>query len=134
MKITLEQTGAIYTLHSYRDGKIAVRPPHVASSDDEALLYLGNSCLLSGETLNRTWAPQTLSELSAAHLQPIADLNPEVLLIGTGPKLLQPTTEQRILLIRLGIGHEIMDTAAACRTYNVLATEGRRVAAALFSR
>ena len=134
MKITLEQTGAIYTLHSYRDGLIMVRPPKAAPNDEEALLRLDHSCLVSGRVLDDKWEPQTLSELSEPHLQPVAELQPEVVLIGTGARLVQPSSEQRIALIKLGIGHEVMDTAAACRTYNVLVAEGRKVVAALFAR
>ncbi|MDH5786415.1 MAG: MTH938/NDUFAF3 family protein [Chromatiales bacterium] len=132
MKITLEQSGALYTLHSYREGVIRVRPPNGISNDDEALIIVNSSCLISGGTLSREWAPQSLAELSEAHLAPIVALQPEVILIGTGPQLLQPTAEQRVALIKLGRGYEVMDTAAACRTYNVLIAEGRRVVAALF--
>ena len=133
MKITLERPDAGYTLHSYRDGTIHIRPPNAPLQDDDALLQIKGSCLLSAGQLFEEWAPQQLVELTAAHLQPIAQLQPEVLLIGTGPTMQMPTTEQRIALVRLGIGHEVMDTAAACRTYNVLVAEGRRVVAALFA-
>ena len=133
MKITLEQTGAIYTLHSYREGQIVIRPPKAALEDDEALLRLNGSCLLSGRQLVDDWAPQRLADLRAEHLQGIEALKPEVVLIGSGSVMRQPTTEQRAALVRMGIGYEVMDTAAACRTYNVLISEGRNVLAALFA-
>ena len=133
MKITLEPSGGNYTLHSYSNGQIVVRPPNAAPNDDEALLRLDRSCLLSGVVLQREWTPQNLAELTAEQMQPIVELQPEVVLIGTGDTLQQPSSEQRIALIKLGIGHEVMDTAAACRTYNVLVAEGRKVVAALFT-
>ncbi len=133
MKISLEQSGGIYTLHSYRDETIIIRPPNAAPNDDEKLIRLKGSCLLSPGQLNDEWPPQQLTELCAEHLQDIKELEPEVLLIGSGKNMRFPSTEQLAALARLGIGHEVMDTAAACRTYNVLVGEGRKVVAALFA-
>jgi uncharacterized protein len=77
------------------------------------------------------WDVHDSANLSAEQITGLATLDVEVLLIGTGahlrfpsPKLLQP-------LAKAGIGVEIMDTPAACRTYNILMGEGRKVAAAL---
>ncbi len=82
-----------------------------------------------GEVLE--WDAALPSQLTAAHFERIAALRPEVVVFGSGgritfvaPALLRP-------LIDLRIGVETMDTAAACRTYNVLASERRRVLAAL---
>jgi uncharacterized protein len=77
------------------------------------------------------WPAGTLDELTAQHFVDIAGLKPEVVIFGSGkqlrfvpPALLRSLFEQRI-------GVETMDTAAACRTYNVLVAEGREVVAAL---
>jgi uncharacterized protein len=134
MKITLEQSGAIYTLHSYRDGIIAVRPPNVVADDEERLLRLKGSCLLSARQLVTEWPPQQLAELAAEHLQAIHALGPELLLLGSGDKLRFPAPAQQAALVGQGIGYEVMNTAAACRTYNLLVAEGRKVVAALFTR
>lgn len=134
MKISLEQTGGIYTLHSYRDETITIRPPNAAPDDDEKLIQLKGSCLLSATTLIDNWPPQQMAQLTAEHLQAIHELKPEVLLLGSGSKMSFPKTEQLAALVKLGIGYEVMDTAAACRTFNVLVGEGRKVVAALFSR
>jgi uncharacterized protein len=134
MKITLEQSGGIYTLHSYRDATIVVRPPNAAPDDEDKLLRLKESCLLSARQLITDWPPQQLSELTAEHLQAIRELNPELLLLGSGAKMQFPAATQLAALVSLGIGYEVMDTAAACRTYNVLVAEGRKVVAALFAR
>lgn len=56
---------------------------------------------------------------------------PEIVLLGSGPRLRFPAPGLYAGLVRAGVGVEVMDTAAACRTYNILAAEGRRVAAAL---
>lgn len=77
------------------------------------------------------WPVGRAEALAAAHLEPIARLMPELVILGTGtrqrflrPEVLRP-------LIEAGIGFEMMDTAAACRTYNILVSEGRSVVAAL---
>ena len=65
-------------------------------------------------------------------MDPFLEIMPEVLLIGTGQKLVFPDQKILLPLYHAGIGHEIMDTGAACRSYNFLVGEGRHVAAALF--
>ncbi len=132
MKISLEQSGGIYTAHSYRDNTISIRPPNVASGDDEQLIKLQGSCLLSAQRLIDDWPPQQLDELGDEHMGAIKELLPELLLIGSGEKIRFPSAQQLAALVKLGIGYEVMDTAAACRTYNVLVGEGRKVVAALF--
>lgn len=90
-----------------------------------------HSLLLMPERCDETWGPESFSALAHAHLEPLAGLVCDVLLLGTGthqhfpaPALLRP-------LIEAGRPVEIMDTPAACRTYNILIAEGRAVAAAL---
>ena len=75
--------------------------------------------------------PQQHNELTAAHFETIAGLGPELVILGTGRRLHFPRAELTISLMRVSIGLEVMDTSAACRTYNILMGEGRRVAAAL---
>ncbi len=79
----------------------------------------------------RRWAPSAIERLQPADLQAAVASRPQILLIGTGT--IQRFPSQRLLtgILREGIGVEVMDTAAACRTYNVLACEGRSVCAAL---
>ena len=61
----------------------------------------------------------------------ILALDPELVLLGTGPRQYFPTASFRAQFLSAGIGLEVMDTAAACRTFNVLVAEQRRVAALL---
>ena len=79
----------------------------------------------------RTWAPATFSELNAAYLQELADEGAELVILGTGRQLRFPPPDWLAPFARRRIGLESMDTAAACRTYNILAGEGRKVLAAL---
>ena len=72
-----------------------------------------------------------LQALSDDHLAAVHELEPEVVLLGTGARQTFPDRELMLGLLQAGIGLEIMDTASACRTYNVLMSEGRRVVAAL---
>ncbi len=93
-----------------------------------------HSLVLSTTTLFDHWAPQNISQLRQEDFIAIAQEAPEVVLLGTGEKQQFPPTTVMLQLITHHIGYEIMDTAAACRTYNILVAEGRRVIAALLIR
>jgi uncharacterized protein len=82
-----------------------------------------------GEVL--AWAPESFDELQAAHFERIVRLQPEVVIFGIGPRIRFAAPALMRALIERRIGVETMDTAAACRTYNVLVSEGRSVVAAL---
>lgn len=93
--------------------------------------YQGSILLLPDRT--ESWAVQTMAGLTITSLQPLMDVAPalELLIIGCGARLaLAPVTLRDVFRAK-GIGVETMDTGAACRTYNVLAGEERRVGAAL---
>ena len=78
-----------------------------------------------------SWPPTSMESLTEAHFEVIFSHKPELILLGTGATLRFPAREVRQALAHLPIGVEVMDTFAACRTYNILAGEGRRVAVAL---
>jgi uncharacterized protein len=73
----------------------------------------------------------SFAALAEADFERIAALGPEVVLLGTGARLRFPHPRLSAPLARAGIGLEVMDLQAACRTYNILAAEERIVAAAL---
>ena len=77
------------------------------------------------------WDCANFSELSPAHFARLADLSVELVIFGSGSQLrfIQPARASP--LMQRGVGMETMDTFAACRTFNILAGEGRKVAAAL---
>jgi uncharacterized protein len=77
------------------------------------------------------WNVDAFEALSSDHFARIAALGPELVLFGSGPRLRFPAPALLRPLIDARIGVETMDTAAACRTYNVLLAEGRSVVAAL---
>jgi uncharacterized protein len=90
------------------------------------------SLVLTPDAMHTDWSPSSLAELSQQDIQFIADLQPQIVLLGTGNTLQFPEPGLMTPLMDRNIGMEVMDTAAACRTYNLLVTEGRRVAVALF--
>lgn len=77
------------------------------------------------------WNPQDMTQLTVADLEAIIALEPEVVLLGTGARQQFLEARDMYRFYEHGIGIEVMDTEAACRTFNVLVTEGRNVAAAL---
>jgi uncharacterized protein len=77
------------------------------------------------------WNCVDFSELSSEHFVKLADLAVELVIFGSGSQLRFIQPEWQSALMQRGIGMETMDTFAACRTFNILAGEGRKVAAAL---
>ncbi|WP_019571241.1 Mth938-like domain-containing protein [Thioalkalivibrio sp. ALMg3] len=89
------------------------------------------SLIVRPHELRTDWPVDSVEQLGVDHLQAILDAPPEVLLIGTGTVQQFPDRAVWRHLRSQGLGVEIMDTAAACRTYNLIMAEGRDVAAAL---
>ena len=87
--------------------------------------------ILSGEKIITEWGVTSIDDINESSLQVIFALQPELILIGTGKtqRFLPPATQAHF--IRRNFGFEVMTTDAACRTFNVLASEGRHVVAAL---
>ena len=77
------------------------------------------------------WQAPTFESLTVEHFARVASLAPELVVFGSGARLRFPSPALLRPLIDAAIGIETMDTAAACRTYNVLLSEGRNVVAAL---
>ena len=104
---------------------------HDASSIWVGQASFDHSLLVPWQGEVQRWAPCRIDQLQAEHFEQALALQPELVIFGSGtlhrfvsPALLRCLIERRI-------GVETMDTAAACRTYNVLASEGRTVLAAL---
>jgi len=89
------------------------------------------SLILSASGVIDDWRPQHAHELQQDDFEPVLKLGPEILLLGTGSTLAFPSPAITGQLLQSGIGVEVMDTAAACRTYNILLSEQRHVVAAL---
>lgn len=120
MKLDLDKTGS-NLIRSFAGGRI-----HVGSDAFSAPV------IITAERIIADWHPPAPERLSLQDLQPVLDLQPEVILLGTGSRQCFPPMTLTTAILHLGVGLEVMTTAAACRTYNVLAAEFRRVAAALF--
>ncbi len=89
------------------------------------------SIIVTPDRLVREWPPRSLSDLDAAAMVVLDSLEPEIVLLGTGARHRFPDPAVVGPLQAGGIGVEVMSTNAACRTYNILVGEGRKVAAAL---
>jgi uncharacterized protein len=87
--------------------------------------------VVTPEQIVTGWAPGGFGALGAQDFDGLATLAPEVVLLGTGTAIRFPHPRLTRALTDAGIGVEVMDTPAACRTFNILAAEGRRVAAAI---
>ena len=118
--LDLDSNSATYQIRAFQPGAIQVNDK-----------ILNKSILITPHTLDENWPPQSIDELTAQALSLVIPLKPNVLLIGTGSELIFLDISLYGELINHGIGVEIMDTRAACRTFNALAAEDRHVVAAL---
>ncbi|GAB2494579.1 Mth938-like domain-containing protein [Arenimonas alkanexedens] len=91
---------------------------------------LSASFVLTPNQLLSTWRPASVDELQPQDMNAVLALEPALVLLGTGPRQRFPSPAVMAALLTRGIGIEVMDSAAAARTFNVLATEGRKVVAA----
>ncbi|MEA9556476.1 Mth938-like domain-containing protein [Xanthomonas nasturtii] len=92
---------------------------------------LQQSFILMPDELVERWPVQDLEHLQASHMDAVLALTPAVILLGTGERQRFPNAQVLAACLTRGIGLEAMTNAAAARTYNVLASEGRRVALAM---
>jgi uncharacterized protein len=120
MKMHLETGDGRNVIRQYGSGQVTVNRD-----------VYRTSIVVLPESLITDWPPAGFDALLPEHFERLAALRPEVLLLGTGARLRFPRPETTRAVLEAGIGFEVMDTAAACRTYNILMSEGRRVAAAL---
>lgn len=90
---------------------------------------LTSSFILSPDRLIDAWSVTDPRALAAADLEPLLALDPEVLLLGTGATQVFPAAAVMAACLSRGVGLEVMNNAAAARTFNVLASEGRKVVA-----
>jgi uncharacterized protein len=90
-----------------------------------------SSVILSSRGERIAWPAATFADLDASHFATLAEVDAEVVIFGSGSRIRFPQAAWLQPLVARRIGIETMDTAAACRTYNILAYEGRSVAVAL---
>jgi uncharacterized protein len=108
---------------------------YIQSVTRDAVLINGTSyalpVIISADRIISGWAPRQIAELALDDFQVALDLEPEVILFGTGTTHQFASNRLMITIMSRGVGFEVMATRAASRTYNVLAAEDRRVVAAL---
>jgi uncharacterized protein len=119
LKLHASGPSALNTFSGYGDGYVMVNGQR----------HEGNVIVTPERLL--PWEAQSFDGLTEEDFQPLLELAPEILLIGTGPKQRFPHPRLTRRLTDKRIGVEAMDLRAACRTYNILMSEERRVAAAL---
>ncbi len=89
------------------------------------------SLILTPSQIIQPWEPARAADLTREHLDAILTLDPRIIILGTGVTQIFPDPDIYFWLLERGVGVEVMDTGAACRTYNILMSEDRRVAAGL---
>jgi uncharacterized protein len=121
MKFTLEASSRVNLIRAYSPTEIRVGEQSLRAS-----------CIVTADKVVSEWEPASYAELAPSHLEAILALKPELVLLGTGGVQRFPPAPIRAAFIAGGVALEVMDLGAACRTYNILVQEERRVAAALF--
>ena len=119
MKLHASSPSALYTFSGYGDGFVQIN----GERHERNLIVMPEKLL--------PWDAASFDALTEKDFQPILALNPEIVLLGTGPKQRFPHPRLTRALMEKRIGVEAMDLQAACRTYNILMAEERRVAAAI---
>ena len=120
MELTLHKPGDHHFIRSFDADGVTVTDT----------LYR-ESLVLSADRLVSDWPVRSVAELSEEHLEAVLEMEPEVVLLGTGRKQAFPAPRLLRAFFERGIGFEAMTTEAACRTFNVLVSEGRTAVAAL---
>ncbi|MBV9344360.1 MAG: hypothetical protein JOZ03_05145 [Gammaproteobacteria bacterium] len=121
VQLTLDSTPPAHLIRGYSAHEIRIGDRSVR-----------RSCVVAAQQLILDWEPLEFAQLAPAHLERVLALQPELVLLGSGLAQRFAPAGVRGLLIGRGVGLETMELGAACRTYNVLVQEGRRVAAGLF--
>ncbi len=120
MRLNLEQSAGINIIHAVAADEIRVGER-----------VLRKSVIIGTRDIIADWPVTSTHQLDEKSLESVLALEPDVVLLGTGRRLAFPSRQVYGAVLARNIGLEVMDTAAACRTFNILAGEGRRVAAAL---
>ncbi len=119
LKLHADPPSALNTVTAYGPGFIEVNKERHASS-----------LVLAPDRLS-PWPVTEFEALAPEHFEALLALSPELVILGTGARQRFPQPQLARALLAAGIGVEAMDSAAACRTYNILMAEGRRVVAAV---
>ena len=136
MQVNQDNDLGSHSIRAYQPGEIIVTLPPSGDTNTAQpveIETLRSSFIISPKHLIHDWPPLTIEMLKAEHLQSLIELQPEVVILGTGEKLQFPERDILAKLHNQQLGVEVMDTAAACRTYNILMMEGRFVVAGMIN-
>ncbi|MCP4487373.1 MAG: hypothetical protein GY820_08655 [Gammaproteobacteria bacterium] len=120
MPLTEDIITSRYQIGGYQDNAIIINDIHYHTS-----------LVVSAEVLHTPWAVNSIESLDKNNLQVVFDLNPEVVLLGTGARQQFPAASVLALFGQQGIGVEAMNNGALCRSFNILVAEGRAVVAGI---
>lgn len=118
MQLTLEHPDHAYVLRSADGASALVNDRRLTSS-----------FILAPDALLEDWPAAAIGLLTPELLRPLIDLHPEVIVLGSGERQAFAPAMTQAACLQAGIGFEVMNNAAAARTFNILAGEGRRVVA-----
>ena len=120
MPLSEDKVTARYRISSYGSRSVTVNET-----------VFEQSLVLTAEEIHCPWQVNSLDQLSEETLAPVLDSQPAVVLLGTGDRQRFPESKLFALFGERGIGLEVMDTGALCRTFNILVAEDRAVTAAI---
>ncbi|MSQ18771.1 MAG: hypothetical protein EXR39_04250 [Betaproteobacteria bacterium] len=120
MKLHLQTAGTQFTFNGYGAGFVLVNGERHQQS-----------VIVTADRVLTDWGATTFDALTGAHFERLAGLGNEIVLLGTGARFRFPSAAFINIVRSAGVGFEVMDTHAACRTYNILLAEDRKVAAAV---
>jgi len=119
MKFTTDSVSGNF-IRTWQPGQLTVRDEIIRSN-----------AIISHDRIINDWRPAAISDMSIADFSAALELRPEIILLGTGRTQQFPHIALLTELLQSGIAIEVMETGAACRTFNVLLGERRAVVAAL---
>jgi uncharacterized protein len=120
MRFVRDESSGIHLIRGFAPGEIHI---------DETRLR--EAVILTATELRVDPALRSVADLGEVQVERVLQLGPEVVLLGSGVRQVFPPAAFGARFLSAGIGFEVMDTAAACRTFNVLVSERRNVAAVL---
>jgi uncharacterized protein len=135
MQINHDFDNSAFAIRSYTSDEVTIVHPITERDHNNKPVVrqetLNHSIVVMNKILIHDWPVKSFETLQPEQLLSLIEYRPEVILLGTGNRIRFPDSRLTAPLLEQGIGVEIMDMAAACRTYNILMSEGRHVAAAL---
>ncbi|HEY3517084.1 MAG TPA: MTH938/NDUFAF3 family protein [Gammaproteobacteria bacterium] len=121
MQLTRDSSGVNF-IRAWETGRVRI-----------AERWIAGNVIVGSDRILEAWTAVEPHALTIEHLEPALALEPTIIVLGTGTERLLPDVELMAAVAARSVGLEIMSTPAACRTFNVLLSEQRRVVAALFN-